>query len=118
MTKMGGTQSTVSSAMKLEIATTVDKLIKDNTVAMFSKSYCPYCTKSKRLLNDAGVTFVTVELDQRENGAAMQDILQTKTGQRTVPNIFVRGTHLGGNDDLHGAQRNGRLAKLLEGGND
>lgn len=100
--------------MSQEIVAAVDKLIEDNNVVVFSKSYCPYCTKSKQLLNGMGATFAAIELDQRGDGSTMQGVLQQKTGQRTVPNIFVRGTHVGGNDDLHAAHRSGSLAKLLQ----
>lgn len=60
----------------------------------------------------AGVT--TLELDHEKDGAAIQAYLLDKTGQRTVPNIFIGGVHLGGNDDLGSAQRSGKLKQLLE----
>lgn len=47
------------------------------------------------------------------NGAAIQDYLQQLSGQRTVPNIFIKGQHLGGCDDLFAAKSSGKLEKLL-----
>jgi len=47
------------------------------------------------------------------NGAAIQDYLQQKTGQRTVPNIFINQKHIGGCDDLLAAERSGALQKAL-----
>jgi len=62
-----------------------------------------------------GVAFAAVELDQRGDGAEIQEALAAMTGQRTVPNVFIKGTHVGGNDDMHKAHSNGRLARLLSG---
>ena len=56
---------------------------------------------------------VVHELDEMPNGYAIQDELYRKTGQRTVPNVFVRGQHIGGNDDTQAAYRSGKLQKLL-----
>ncbi|KAI9009504.1 glutaredoxin-1 [Gaertneriomyces semiglobifer] len=91
----------------------VEKAIKENHVMVFSKSYCPYCQKAKRLLDSLNVKYVAWELDTRNDGQAIQDYLKEKTGQRTVPNIFINGTHVGGSDDLHAAQSSGKLKQLL-----
>jgi glutaredoxin len=48
-----------------------------------------------------------------DDGAAIQDYLQKKTGQRTVPNVFVAQQHVGGNSDVQAANSNGSLEKLL-----
>ena len=56
---------------------------------------------------------VVHELDEMPNGYAIQDELYRKTGQRTVPNVFVGGQHIGGNDDTQAAYRRGKLQKLL-----
>ncbi|KAI9278925.1 thioredoxin-like protein [Phascolomyces articulosus] len=91
----------------------VDDAIKNNTIAVFSKSYCPYCARAKKLLKDLGLEFFVIELDKEANGAAIQDYLQKKTGQRTVPNIFIKEEHIGGCDDLFAAKSSGKLDKLL-----
>jgi len=57
-----------------------------------------------------------VELDKIENGAAVQEGLLSLTGQRTVPNVFVNGKHLGGSSDTQEAARSGRLQELLADG--
>ncbi|KAJ3021596.1 Glutaredoxin-1 [Thoreauomyces humboldtii] len=92
---------------------TVESAIKGNKVAVFSKSYCPYCKKAKALLASLNIAFEAYELDQISEGADMQAYLKEKSGQNTVPNIFVNGQHLGGSDDLHAANSNGKLQKLL-----
>ncbi|KAI9318713.1 glutaredoxin-1 [Dichotomocladium elegans] len=91
----------------------VEDAIKHNKVAVFSKSYCPYCVRAKALLEKLGVEFYHIELDQEENGAEIQDYLHKKTGQRTVPNIFINQKHIGGCDDLMAAYNSGSLKKLL-----
>lgn len=55
-----------------------------------------------------------IELDQVDNGDDIQRALQVISGQRTVPNVFVKGQHLGGNDDTQAAARNGKLKQMLE----
>ncbi|KAI9302506.1 glutaredoxin [Cunninghamella echinulata] len=96
-----------------EIEQLVEQLIKDNKIAVFSKTYCPYCTATKNLFKQLGVKPEVIELDTRNDGAAIQNYLQTKSGQRTVPNIFINGQHIGGNSDLQTAHSTGRLEKLL-----
>ena len=54
------------------------------------------------------------ELDKMQDGSARQAALQEISGQRTVPNIFIGGKHLGGNSDLCDGMRDGSLADLLE----
>lgn len=67
---------------------------------MFSKSYCPYCNSTKKLLNEAGAKYYAIELDQVDDGNDIQAALQEISGQRTVPNIFIAKKHIGGNSDL------------------
>ncbi|KAI9490432.1 glutaredoxin-1 [Zychaea mexicana] len=91
----------------------VEDLIKNNKVVMFSKSYCPFCERAKKLLQKLGQDFFAMELDKDANGAAIQDYLQKKTGQRTVPNVFINEEHIGGCDDLFAAESSGKLKQLL-----
>lgn len=80
--------------------TKAQSIIDENAVAVFSKSYCPYCSSSKKLLDSLGAKYKLVELDEVADGAALQDALQEISGQRTVPNIFINKKHIGGNSDL------------------
>ncbi|KAI2494248.1 glutaredoxin [Fragilaria crotonensis] len=82
-------------------------------VVVFSKTYCPFCTATKNLMNDLKIDAKVIELDEVDNGAAIQDALKTLTGQRTVPNVFIKGEHLGGNDVTQAAAKSGKLQKLL-----
>ncbi|KAL6713279.1 Glutaredoxin [Lecanora helva] len=88
-------------------------IIDDNAVAVFSKSYCPYCKASKSLLSELGAKYYLVEMDQVDDGSALQDALEELTGQRTVPNIFIGKKHIGGNSDLQG--KKGELEGMLRG---
>ncbi|KAI0257061.1 thioredoxin-like protein [Lactifluus subvellereus] len=89
--------------------------IEQNTVVVFSKSWCPYCKKAKRLLATeySGTEVTVLELDEREDGGALQDYLQEKTGQRSVPNIFVKQQHIGGSDVLEARHSKGEIRSLL-----
>lgn len=58
----------------------VETQVAGSPVVVYSKSYCPYCTKTKTLLNELGVHFVLVELDQIADGDAIQDALAEITG--------------------------------------
>ncbi|KAI8909057.1 glutaredoxin 3 [Gorgonomyces haynaldii] len=91
----------------------VTEIIQKNRVVVFSKSYCPYCDATKRLLNQKKVTYELLELDQRPDGAAIQDALLSLTSQRTVPNIFISEKHIGGNSDLQALESKGQLDPLL-----
>jgi glutaredoxin 3 len=85
-------------------------------VVIFSKSYCPYCTKTKQLFSGPvgkDYSVKVVELDKLKDGSDIQDELLAMTGQRTVPNVFIKGKHLGGNDDTHAALASGKLQAML-----
>lgn len=82
-------------------------------VVVFSKSYCPYCKFTKNTLNGMKIDAKVIELDQVDGGDDIQRALMAISGQRTVPNVFVKGEHLGGNDDTQAAAKNGKLQKML-----
>jgi len=86
-------------------------IIDDNAVAVFSKSYCPYCKATKSLLTEMGANFYSIELDQVDDGSDIQNALRELTGQTSVPNIFIKKQHIGGNSDLQA--RRGELKNLL-----
>lgn len=98
----------------MDVNAFIDKEITSSDVVIFSKSYCPYCKQTKELFASTLQQPAAIhELDQMADGAAIQNALQAKTGQRTVPNVFIKGNHLGGNDDTQQAHRDGRLAQML-----
>jgi glutaredoxin 3 len=86
-------------------------------VVVWSKSYCPYCTSAKNLLQNTvsppPTDIKIYELDRMSNGAAIQDELYNMTRQQTVPNVFIKNQHVGGNDDCQHLYRTGQLKELL-----
>ncbi|GAA5913657.1 glutaredoxin [Sporobolomyces salmoneus] len=99
----------------MSVKQTVDQKISAGHVVVFSKSYCPYCRNAKNLLQSLGVDAEIYELDNMDEGSDWQNYLAEKTGQRTVPNIFIDGQHVGGSSDLEAKHKNGELKKLLGG---
>ena len=91
----------------------VHTTINSHTVVIFSKSYCPYCRRAKSVFKELNQDAHVVELDERDDGSKIQDILNNIVGRRTVPQVFINGKHLGGSDDTVEAYESGRLAKLL-----
>jgi glutaredoxin 3 len=87
-------------------------IIDDNAVAVFSKSYCPYCRATKALLTEMGAKYYSIELDEVGDGSAIQNALKNMTGQTSVPNIFIKKQHIGGNSDLQA--KKGDLPTLLK----
>ena len=82
-------------------------------IIMYSTAVCPYCVRAEQLLNSRGVTDiekVRVDLDPARREEMMQ-----KTGRRSVPQIFIGDTHVGGCDDLYALDRAGKLESLLRG---
>ncbi|CAI4212852.1 unnamed protein product [Parascedosporium putredinis] len=100
-----------------EATTKVQSLINQNDVVVFSKSYCPYCKATKSTLEKLGAEFTVHELDKLPDGAELQDALESVSGQRTVPNSFIKQKHIGGNSDLQDLLKRGELEKLLREAN-
>ncbi|CAO3658723.1 unnamed protein product [Rhizopus stolonifer] len=92
----------------------VEEIIKTNKIAVFSKSHCPYCTKAKQALAQLGLEFFHIELDNEDDGSAIQAYLLEKTNQRTVPNIFINEKHVGGCDNLLQVIKSGKIQALLQ----
>jgi len=80
-------------------------------VKMFTTQVCPFCQRAKMLLKQRGVTSieeVRIDLDP-----VQRDHMMAVTGRRTVPQIFIGETHVGGCDDLMDLDREGKLLSLL-----
>ncbi|RDL40642.1 putative Glutaredoxin [Venustampulla echinocandica] len=88
------------------------KIIEENPVAVFSKSYCPYCKATKATLDQLGAKYFAIELDQIDDGSAIQNALKELNGQSSVPNIYIKQQHIGGNSDLQA--KKGELPELLK----
>ncbi|KAJ1439851.1 Thioredoxin-like superfamily [Sesbania bispinosa] len=101
------------SASASSVGEFVDKTITSHKIVIFSKTYCPYCKRAKAVFEELNQVPHIVELDERDDGSKIQDILTNIVGRRTVPQVFINGKHLGGSDDTLEAYQSGRLAKLL-----
>lgn len=80
-------------------------------VVMYSTGVCPYCQRAEMLLKARGVS--AIEKIRVDLEPARRDEMVARTGRRTVPQIFIGETHVGGFDDLSALDRDGKLAPLL-----
>ncbi|THT99397.1 glutaredoxin 3 [Lampropedia puyangensis] len=81
------------------------------TVTMYTTAVCPYCIRAKQLLKARGVEAVDeIRIDQNPDE---RDAMMAKTGRRTVPQIYIGQTHVGGFDDLAALDAQGGLMPLL-----
>jgi glutaredoxin 3 len=82
-------------------------------VSMYTTAVCPYCTAAKNVLKAKGVTAIQeIRIDQ---DPAKRTEMMERTQRRTVPQIYIGDTHVGGHDDLVALDRAGGLDPLLAG---
>ncbi len=79
-------------------------------IEIYTKNYCPFCHRAKALLDSKGVSYKEIEISLDE---ARQLEMRTRSGRRTVPQVFIDNRHIGGSDDLDAANRNGLLDELI-----
>jgi glutaredoxin 3 len=84
----------------------------ESKVVMYSTTVCPYCQMAERLLKARGVEHIEKILIDREPGRRQE--MMTRTGRRTVPQVFIGEQHIGGFDDLSALDRQGGLVPLLQ----
>jgi glutaredoxin 3 len=80
-------------------------------ITMYTTAVCPYCQRAEQLLRSKGVTdinFIRVDVEPQ-----LREEMMTRTGRRTVPQIYIGETHVGGFDDLAALDRAGGLDPLL-----
>jgi glutaredoxin 3 len=87
--------------------------MSDSKVVMYLTGWCPYCTRARELLKNKGVVIEEIDVDARPE--ARTEMI-ARSGRRTVPQIFIGETHVGGCDDLHELEAIGRLDTLLKPG--
>ena len=78
---------------------------------MYCTAVCPYCINAERLLRSKGVT--EIEKIRVDLQSELREEMETKTGRRTVPQIYIDERHIGGFDDLSALDRSGGLTPLL-----
>lgn len=83
-------------------------------IEIYSTGFCPYCVAAKNLLKSKGLDWRERRIDA--DPAARAEMLERAPGARTVPQIFINGTYVGGFDQLAAAEHSGKLAELLANG--
>ncbi len=80
-------------------------------ITIYTTGTCPYCTRAKKLLARKNAAFEEISLDG--NPEARKAMMARAGGRSSVPQIFINGTHVGGCDDLHALEHDGRLTPML-----
>ena len=81
-------------------------------ITIYTTPWCGYCLAAKSLLQQKGAAYE--EIDVSGDPTLRQEMIAKAGGKRTVPQIFIAGTHVGGCDELHALDRRGQLDLLLE----
>jgi glutaredoxin 3 len=81
-------------------------------VRIYTTTYCAFCTRAKSLLRQRGIAFEEIDVT---NDTKARNWLVEATGRRTVPQVFVRGTSIGGCDELYALDRAGKLLPMVRG---
>ncbi|HJD43634.1 MAG TPA: glutaredoxin 3 [Candidatus Paenalcaligenes intestinipullorum] len=81
------------------------------TVQMYTTAVCPFCVRAEMLLKQRGVQHIEKIFIDRD--PAEREAMMKRTGRRTVPQIYIGETHVGGYDDLAALDRAGKLTALL-----
>lgn len=80
-------------------------------VTIYTTRICPYCVNAKRLLDKKGVAYEEIRIDT--SNEKYEEMLSRSNGMRTVPQIFIGDTHVGGCDELYALEKQGQLNLLL-----
>jgi cysteine synthase A len=96
----------------------VDDVVRDERVVLFALEWCEFCWSVRKLFARLGIAYRSVDLDSvayqdGDRGGKIRAVLAARTGARTIPQIFIGGTHVGGATDLFDAWRSGAARALL-----
>ena len=86
--------------------------MSSNQVIIYETALCGFCSAAKRLLDSKGVSYTQIPVDTQPE---KRDEMMERSGRRTVPQIFIGDHHVGGFDDLHALESDGKLDSLLAG---
>jgi glutaredoxin 3 len=81
-----------------------------NKITIYTTQYCPYCVRAKQLLEQKGAKYDELKVDGDAN---LRQIMTTKSNSRSVPQIWIGDTHVGGCDELFALERTNKLDELL-----
>lgn len=79
-------------------------------ILVYSSGFCPYCVRARRFLESKGLKFTEKRVD---GDNTLREEMETRSGRRSVPQIFIGGTHVGGFDDMWELDRAGELDRML-----
>lgn len=80
-------------------------------ITIYTTSICPYCIRAKALLDRKGYAYEEINV---ENEEIRNEMIKKAGGMRSVPQIFIGNTHVGGSDDLYELDKQGKLDKMVE----
>lgn len=80
-------------------------------IEIYTKAFCPYCSRALKLLGDKGVAFE--EYDVTMGGPKKAEMVERSGGRMTMPQLFIDDRHIGGYDDMSAMDRAGKLDALL-----
>jgi len=80
-------------------------------ITVYTTSICPYCVRAKALLDRKGYAYKEINA---EDDVIREEMIKKAGGMRTVPQIFIGETHVGGSDDLYALDREGKLDDLVK----
>ena len=83
-----------------------------SAITIYTKSWCPYCSAAKKLLDEKGAEFTEIDIEKKPEARA--EMIQKAKGRSTVPQIFIGEKHVGGCDDLYDLDDRGQLEPLLQ----
>ncbi|KAI3997668.1 hypothetical protein MKX01_040641 [Papaver californicum] len=109
---LGGGSKKTPEELQMALAK-AKEIVSSTPVVVFSKTYCGFCTSVKKLFTQLGTAFKVIELNQESDGDDIQAALLEWTGQRTVPNVFIGGQHVGGCDCVTALHQKGKLVIML-----
>ena len=82
------------------------------SIEIYTTRTCPFCIRAKQLLDQKGASYTEIDVGA---DPALRDKMTKRAGKRSVPQIFVGTTHVGGCDELYALERSGKLDPLLKG---
>jgi glutaredoxin 3 len=82
------------------------------SITIYTKSWCPYCSAAKKLLEEKGAAFTEIDIEAKPEKRS--DMIQKAGGRSSVPQIFIGDRHVGGCDDLYALDDKGQLEALLQ----
>jgi glutaredoxin 3 len=81
-------------------------------ITLYTKQWCGYCRRARKLLQDKNLVFTEIDIDSDEN---LREEMISRSQQTTAPQIFIGERHIGGCDELHALERSGELDRITRG---